>query len=1344
MSHRVIRGCVLGSILSIVVLASVVFGAMGTDLHPASADGPVLGTPPGVQAPAQCQTLSVSQYAAWDFSVNEELSNDTVNNGANVSAGSISSTSTGGPAKAVPLGVEVAAPGPLGNDHQSSFADETQEVPLQTSVLHMAVTTLPSHASAFAWNPDGSFSWTPTAGWFGGDSFSYTTQDSAGDCWSSSATVTIAPDEYSRADVVQSDTYSTYSDETFQSESGVGVCDLHEPRSGGLWPACGVLANDDATRVNAVNGGGCDGCTELSKVSTDPTIPTTVETAHGSVSMHSDGAFTYTPTPGFTGDDSFSYLAAIQDSTGASVLIHVLAKAPGAVDQSPVELSVNENTTEPTGFTPLSIPPAPGSPDDSLILSINGSQDDSIRTDHGTLAVTWNTGVFFQSGYISCADAFALHVGFTQADCVKTSAATISYTPDLEYFGGDRFTYNTVNELYDPALPYVAEIAVQEVKTPPVDNTDCLNVGVQNHSVTPVDVTASYPSDPDGVALPATTTIDKVASLGGGTGDLVNSGGSWTFTATSAGTGVLYYRLQTSYQYPSDLTSGTFYSCLYVTISPYPAVADAFTVDENNVLSVPAPGVLANDDSSGQVTLGTHPNNGTVTLNPDGSFTYTPTQDFVGTDTFSYLNDGAEATVTVTVADVSHPPVVTLNSPGCNPLLVCVQSDPDNRLLMPLGTNARLRGNIVDPEANPGTFTVDWGDGTSTTASYPCDQDASCPFSTTPTYNFACGSSPCTTNPLYFEFDHEYSTAPPSGNTFAITASAVSDDSLSGSASSEATQLAQLPQVISGFALPSSGSVGSSVALSAAGGGSSQPVTFSVDPATAAGVCTQSGAALELNGAGLCIVDANESGDASYLPAAQVQQTITVVKVSQAIAFNLPTTGIVGGSVPLSASGGASSQPVTFSVDASGTTGACSISGASLLLLNVGTCTVDADQAGDDTYLAATEVQQSISIGKASQTIAFSLPTTGVVGGSVPLAANGGASSQPVTFAVDTSSTSGACSLSGTSLRLLKAGSCIVDANQAGDANYSAAPQVKRTISVVKPVAQAITRFNPPSSGVVNGSVTLSATGGGSNQPVVFSVDPTTTAGVCSVSGTTLHLSQVGRCVVDANEAGDSLYLPAPQVQRTVTVVKAPQTISFTAPTVATIGGTYQPVASAASGLSVTFSIDSSTRPGVCSMTASGLVNFVGPGRCVISADQTGDASWNAAPTVKQSVASVLALGGTVAPQQRAVLTRSTVAIPVSFTLTTLTGQPIPKLEATILGLVGAVQVSLTGPGIAPTSASCSFNLRSAQFTCSLRTPKGVLVGTEYDITVTENVGTGPISAPSGGSVTNPIAVTFA
>jgi uncharacterized repeat protein (TIGR01451 family) len=99
------------------------------------------------------------------------------------------------------------------------------------------------------------------------------------------------------------------------------------------------------------------------------------------------------------------------------------------------------------------------------------------------------------------------------------------------------------------------------------------------------------------------------------------------------------------------------------------ATNDAYTTTEDTALTVPAPGLLANDsDGDGDgltAVLTTPPTNGAISLNADGSFTYTPTLNFSGSDSFTYqANDGANnsntADVTITVLSTEDPGLIYL------------------------------------------------------------------------------------------------------------------------------------------------------------------------------------------------------------------------------------------------------------------------------------------------------------------------------------------------------------------------------------------------------------------------------------------------------------------------------------------------------------------------------------------------------------------------------------------------------------------------------------------------------------------------------------------------------------
>src|SRR5207247_8711500 len=110
------------------------------------------------------------------------------------------------------------------------------------------------------------------------------------------------------------------------------------------------------------------------------------------------------------------------------------------------------------------------------------------------------------------------------------------------------------------------------------------------------------------------------------------------------------------------------------------ANADSFSVDQDATLTkTAADGVFKNDtdaesesltvssvtgSAAGTVGQATSTAHGSVTLNSDGSFTYTPTSGFSGSDSFAYVASDAHgqsspATVTITVNHVNHAPVAS-------------------------------------------------------------------------------------------------------------------------------------------------------------------------------------------------------------------------------------------------------------------------------------------------------------------------------------------------------------------------------------------------------------------------------------------------------------------------------------------------------------------------------------------------------------------------------------------------------------------------------------------------------------------------------------------------------------
>ena len=141
-------------------------------------------------------------------------------------------------------------------------------------------------------------------------------------------------------------------------------------------------------------------------------------------------------------------------------------------------------------------------------------------------------------------------------------------------------------------------------------------------------------SDPDGD--PLTAVLVSGPSHGSLT---LNANGSFSYTPAANFTGTDSFTYRAS---DGTLTSNVATVTLTVTaVNDAPAAAgDAYSTAEDTVLTVAAPGVLGNDTDldGGPLTavLGSGPSHGSLTLNANGSFSYTPAANFTGTDSFTY------------------------------------------------------------------------------------------------------------------------------------------------------------------------------------------------------------------------------------------------------------------------------------------------------------------------------------------------------------------------------------------------------------------------------------------------------------------------------------------------------------------------------------------------------------------------------------------------------------------------------------------------------------------------------------------------------------------------------------
>jgi hypothetical protein len=268
------------------------------------------------------------------------------------------------------------------------------------------------------------------------------------------------------------------------------------------------------------------------------------------------------------------------------------------------------------------------------------------------------------------------------------------------------------------------------------------------------------------------------------------------------------------------------------------------------------------------------------------------------------------------------------------------------------------------------------------------------------------------------------------------------------------------------------------------------------------------------------------------------------ILATQTITFTTsPPAGAAYKSSFTVAASASSGLAVTFT-----SSGACSNSGATYTMTGAtGTCSVIANQAGNSNYSAAAQLTKSVTATQAPQTIVFttSPPATAAYKTSFTVAATGGASGNAVTF-----TSSGACSNSGATYTVTSGtGTCSVIANQAGNSNYSAAPQVTKSVTPTQATQTIAFTTSPPATAAYKTSFTVTATGGASGNAVTF-----TSSGACSNSGATYTMnSGSGTCSVIANQAGNSNYSAAPQVTSSVTATYSLATLTPTSMSFGTV-----------------------------------------------------------------------------------------------------------------------------------------------------------------------------------------------
>ncbi len=456
---------------------------------------------------------------------------------------------------------------------------------------------------------------------------------------------------------------------------------------------------------------------------------------HGSVSDNGDGTVDYTPDPGWSGTDTFTYTvcdpSAACDSATVTVVVDPVNLPPSAVDDAAagpwgasIRIDVLANDSDPDGSldeTTLTVTNAPAhgsamvNPDGTVDYTPNhgfvGTDSFDYRVcDDGapvecveatvTVAVSENEGPEAQDDTTSVDEDSSVTIDVLDndsdpegGDLSVTGAGpaghgtvevnpdgTILYTPDLDFEGADTFTYTACDEVDNCSTAQVA-VTVSAVNDAPTATDD---VGTVKAGRTILMNVLANDSDPDGTLDPSTVVIVKGPSHGS---VIVNPDGTVRFTADEGFDGLDRFVYRVCDDLGSCRTATAWLTIWMADTNLRPEAADDSSSTSEDI-SVEID-VLTNDSDpeGGDLTIESfsQPLHGSV-VQKGGQLVFTPNPDWSGTTWFTYVicdRDGAcdEATVDVVVEPVSDAPhagddAVIADGPG--PITVDVLENDDD------------------------------------------------------------------------------------------------------------------------------------------------------------------------------------------------------------------------------------------------------------------------------------------------------------------------------------------------------------------------------------------------------------------------------------------------------------------------------------------------------------------------------------------------------------------------------------------------------------------------------------------------------------------------------------------
>ena len=263
------------------------------------------------------------------------------------------------------------------------------------------------------------------------------------------------------------------------------------------------------------------------------------------------------------------------------------------------------------------------------------------------------------------------------------------YIPDPGFSGADSFRYETTlaGVSSNPATVTIT------VRPRPVAHPDSYSTAQDTPLNSPA-ATGVLANDETGSGGPLTASLSSGPTHGTVT---LNPDGSFTYTPASGYNGLDAFTYATHDGILESLPATVSLTVLAPPPAATPPVAedDYYDTPAGTPLSAPAAtGVLANDTSALTATLLAGPGHGAVTLQPDGSFTYTPAAGYSGPDTFSYQAANPDGTDQGDVTLTVHPP--PNHPPTAGDDTVTTTQDTSVQI-----SAAHLLANDVDADGNP-------------------------------------------------------------------------------------------------------------------------------------------------------------------------------------------------------------------------------------------------------------------------------------------------------------------------------------------------------------------------------------------------------------------------------------------------------------------------------------------------------------------------------------------------------------------------------------------------------------------------------------------------------------------